>query len=93
MPIHDQIIAPAARGIFLNHVADFGRDGGVDVIDVARRSDQLLDALGLGEALRDVSAPNPTVTLRDARGGEVLRMDMARLVDEASRAAEISERV
>lgn len=34
VPIHDQIIVPAARGIFLNHVADFGRDGGVDVIDV-----------------------------------------------------------
>ena len=48
-------------------------------IQLSPNAVRVLDALGLGEALRDVSAPNPTVTLRDARAGEVLRMDMARL--------------
>ena len=48
-------------------------------IQLSPNAVRVLDALGLGAALRDVSAPNPTVTLRDARGGEVLRMDMARL--------------
>ena len=33
VPIHDKIIAPAARGIFVTHVADHGLDGGVDLID------------------------------------------------------------
>lgn len=36
VPIHDEIIAPKARGVFLGHVKDHGLDGGIDVVDPAR---------------------------------------------------------
>ncbi|RBI73535.1 monooxygenase [Roseovarius sp. TE539] len=39
----------------------------------------VLEAMGLGERLRAVSVPARAVSLRDYRGGEVLRLDLSRL--------------
>ncbi len=38
----------------------------------------VIDALGVGEALRAVSVKGRAIRLRDHRGGEVLRLDLAR---------------
>lgn len=46
-------------------------------IQISPNAARVLSALGLAERFRAVSAPNPTVTLRDQHGAPVLRMDMA----------------
>lgn len=48
-------------------------------IQISPNAARVLDALGLADGFRAVSAPNPSVTLRDDRGRVVLRMDTARL--------------
>ncbi|MDE9367495.1 MBL fold metallo-hydrolase [Luteipulveratus sp. YIM 133132] len=35
VPIHDALLVPPARGMYLKHVGDFGLDGGVEVVDLA----------------------------------------------------------
>jgi hypothetical protein len=34
VPIHDALLTGAGRGIYLRHIADFGREGGVPVRDL-----------------------------------------------------------
>ena len=34
IPIHDKTASEAGRGIYLQHITNFGMDGGVDVIDI-----------------------------------------------------------
>lgn len=34
VPIHDKVSADQARGIYLNHIRDYGLDGGVDLVDI-----------------------------------------------------------
>lgn len=34
VPIHDALVTEAGRGIYLRHIGDFGRDGGVPVRDL-----------------------------------------------------------
>lgn len=48
-------------------------------IQISPNAARVLEALGLADGFRAVSAPNPAVTLRDDRGRIVLRMDTARL--------------
>lgn len=35
IPIHDGIVSAQGRGVYLNHVRDYGVDGGVDLLDPA----------------------------------------------------------
>lgn len=35
VPIHDALLAPGGRGLYVSHIKDFGRDGGVEVRDLA----------------------------------------------------------
>lgn len=37
IPIHDALLSEAGRGLYLTHLGDFGKDGGVPVIDGADR--------------------------------------------------------
>lgn len=37
VPIHDALVTDAGRGIYLRHIADFGRDGGVPLRDLRGR--------------------------------------------------------
>lgn len=35
IPIHDALLQPGARVVYLRHIADYGADGGVPVLDLA----------------------------------------------------------
>lgn len=73
-------IALARRGALVTVLERAGalREVGAG-IQISPNAARVLDAVGLTAAFHDVSAPNPSVTLRDDHGREVLRMDMARL--------------
>lgn len=34
IPIHDALLSPAGRGMYLQHIGDFGAEGGVKVLDL-----------------------------------------------------------
>lgn len=34
IPIHDALLSPTGRGMYLKHIGDFGADGGVEVLDL-----------------------------------------------------------
>lgn len=34
IPIHDALLQPGARALYLRHIGDFGQEGGVEVIDL-----------------------------------------------------------
>lgn len=37
VPIHDALLSPAGRAMYLKHIGDFGADGGVEVLDLQGR--------------------------------------------------------
>lgn len=43
IPIHDALLVPAARSMYLTHVQQYGLDGGVDVIDLAGAGPTVVD--------------------------------------------------
>ena len=73
-------LALAQRGARVRVLERAGRFREVGAgIQISPNAARVLDALGLADDFRAVSAPNPAVALRDDRGDVVLRMDMARL--------------
>ena len=42
IPIHDALLKPPARAMYLKHIGDFGLDGGVTVTDLAGAGTQRL---------------------------------------------------
>lgn len=37
IPIHDALLSPTGRGMYLKHIGDFGADGGVPILDLQGR--------------------------------------------------------
>lgn len=42
IPIHDALLSPAGRAMYLKHIGDFGADGGVEVFDLREQGSQTL---------------------------------------------------